>query len=466
MKHIKMLRILSLALLLSLLLSLISCDAGEGAGDGSTAGNGGDTTAEPAPSDMILYSKDSAYDIIRSSWANDTAAGAVKKLREAIKEYFGGEWQPNISEDWDVGLFKDDIVDNDKYEILIGETNRRESKTVRETLGKDEYAIKAVGHKLVIVGETEFATVKAVEAFIDMYIKPAANSDTLIVPSNIDIRETVSIRQAELNNEAKYRLMTWNLGCDVGEAADAVEVILKYYPDVLALQEANKAVYTKVIKNLPDTYKVAQQYHVSTSTYVYTPIIYNSEVLTLKACGAEWLRDRYTETNTKCLEWAVFEDGNGALFADINFHGAICFNTYHGFENYTSAQLSAQAIAWRNGNVVQLMEVADSIMSQFGNIPIMINGDCNFNSSSAAYKTLISAGYCDAEFSARLGTVTGFNTYFAYGTAIKTGLSIDHIFGINDIDFVEHYIVRDKLVLTASDHCPVYVDFNPVKPQA
>ena len=44
----------------------------------------------------------------------------------------------------------------------------------------------------------------------------------------------------------------------------------------------------------------------------------------------------------------------------------------------------------------------------------------------------------DAEFTARLGTVTGYKTYFDYGTPIKKGPSIDHIFCISGIDFVEH----------------------------
>ena len=108
-------------------------------------------------------------------------------------------------------------------------------------------------------------------------------------------------------------------------------------------------------------------------------------MLTLKDAGVEWLRDRYTQTNTKSIEWAVFEDKNGETFALINFHGAVCFNTYKGFENYTKAQLSAQVNEWRKGNARQLLEVRDRLIGKYGAIPVMINGDCNFNSSSEAY---------------------------------------------------------------------------------
>lgn len=187
-------------------------------------------------------------------------------------------------------------------------------------------------------------------------------------------------------------------------------------------------------------------------------------MLTLKEAGAEWLRDRYTGTNTKSLAWAVFEDKEGAQFAVIDFHGAVCSNAYKGYENYTRAQLNEQSSVWRTGNVKQVLEVRERICAKYGDIPLMVNGDCNFTSTSTQYKQITDSGMYDAEFTARLGTVTGFKTYFDYGTPIKTGPSIDHIFGVNGIDFVEHYIVRDKLVLTASDHCPVYVDFNPKKP--
>ena len=160
----------------------------------------------------------------------------------------------------------------------------------------------------------------------------------------------------------------------------------------------------------------------------------------------------------------LFEDKNGETFALINFHGAVCFNTYKGFENYTKAQLSAQVNEWRKGNARQLLEVRDRLIGKYGAIPVMINGDCNFNSSSEAYKILTAGGMQDAEFTARISKVTGYKTYFPFGsTSVESGGSIDHIFGYNSVDFVVHNIVRESQVFTATDHCPVYVDFNPKK---
>ena len=90
----------------------------------------------------------------------------------------------------------------------------------------------------------------------------------------------------------------------------------------------------------------------------------------------------------------------------------------------------------------------------------MVSGDNNFNSSSQPYKNLTANGFTDAEVTARVSRTTGYSTSFRYGTVPGNGMSIDHIFGLNGVDFVIHDIVRGDDVWKASDHCPVFVDFN------
>ncbi len=421
------------------------------------------TTEEPAPAELVLFGGSETYNVIRGTYANESVLDALKKLRKAIAAKFGDIWQGITTEDWEQGVGKDDIVDNDNAEILVGLTNRRESHTVHESLDENEYTIRAVGKKLVIIGSDDYATIQALTEFISKYIEPAG-ADKLVLSADTNDMGTASLRKIPINENAEYRIMSWNLGGGIGNADDALEIMLRYLPDIYSLQECSKKIHTGLIAMLPEYYKTATKLHKDGATYVYTPIVYNTKVLTLKDSGAEWLRDRYTGTNTKSLAWAVFEDKNGEIFALINFHGAICFNTYKGFENYTAAELAKQVNEWRQGNARQLLEVRDRIRAQYGEIPVMMNGDCNFNASSAAYKILTAGGMKDAEFTARLGKDTGFKTYFPFGsTEVQTGASIDHIFGTAEVDFVEHRIVRSSPVLTASDHCPVYVDFNPSK---
>ena len=52
------------------------------------------------------------------------------------------------------------------YEILVGNTARKETKAHIETLGQDEWSVCLTGHKIVLLGETNRATVAAVDHFM------------------------------------------------------------------------------------------------------------------------------------------------------------------------------------------------------------------------------------------------------------------------------------------------------------
>ena len=413
---------------------------------------------------IVIFDKNEIYySIVRGTYATEIEVNAAVALNVAFRNSYPGQWRATIGDDFFKGQVRGEVYEIEGKEILIGITNRKESHLVHETLNKDEYAIKVVGEKLVIVGYDEYATASAVEFFNEKYLSSKIG-DKFELESSLELRGEASLRKIALNNEAEYRIMTWNLGCMVSDVnkgeVECIDILLRYLPDIIGLQECNAAVHSKVLKNLPSFYSFANKTHKGTSTVNYTPILYNTQLFTLIKSDVVWLRGRYTGTNTKSLSWAVFEDKDGIKFALINYHGAVCSNSYKGFENYTSAQLSEQALKWKLDNVVQVIEVKNSIISEFGNIPIMVSGDNNFNSSSEPYKNITADGFYDAEIIARLGKMTGYKTSYSYGDAPGNGLSIDHIFGLNDIDFVEHAIVRGADVWKASDHCPVFVDFN------
>lgn len=412
---------------------------------------------------LIFDSEDVYYTIVRGTYADNVEIGAAVDLNAAIRENATGDWRPRITEDFVIGQKRDDVFELEGKEILIGITNRKESQDVHATLEKDQYVVKAVGEKIVVVGYDSYATAAAVGAFIDTFFSQAVN-EKLEFARDFELRGESSLRKIAVNNKADYRIMTWNLGCMVsadnkGEL-ECIDILLRYLPDIIGLQECNSEVHNKVLNNLPDFYAFANKKHNSGSTVNYTPIMYNTELFTLLKSDVVWLRGRYTGTNTKSLSWAVFEDSNGVTFALINYHGAVCSNKYKGFENFSPQQLSDQALEWKLDNVVQVIEIKNSIIAEFGNIPVMVSGDNNFNSSSQPYKNLTSDGFFDAEIVSRISKETGYKTSYSYGSIPGSGLSIDHIFGLGSVDFVVHGIVRGDDVWKASDHCPVFVDFN------
>ena len=418
----------------------------------------------PASTSMLLFDKEEVYyTIIRGTYASDVEVNAAVSLNNAFKKAYSGEWKASIKDDFFKGQVKNEAYEIEGKEILIGITNRKESHDAHATLKKDEYVIKVVGEKLVIVGYDDFATAGAVEKFIETYLS-TKKQDKLELANDLVISGESSLRKIALNSEATYRIMSWNLGLLVSEEkngqVECIDIILRHLPDIMGFQECNAAVHSKVLKSLPDYYEFANRTHNGSSLVNYTPIMYNTELFKLLKSDVVWLRGRYTGTNTKSLSWAVFEDNNGIIFALINYHGAVCSNSYKGFENFTSAELNQQALTWKLDNVVQVTEIKNSIVAEFGNIPIMVSGDHNFNSSSQPYTNLVAEGFTDAEHTARVSSMTGYKTSYSYGSVPGDGLSIDHVFGLNGVDFVVHAIVRGEDVWKASDHSPVYVDFN------
>ncbi len=83
----------------------------------------------------------------------------------------------------------DNEAESTEYEILIGNTNRTESKDIFATLGDGEWVVKMVGKKLVIVGKTTKATKAALEEFMAQYVKEDNKKCT--VPADLELKGKV-----------------------------------------------------------------------------------------------------------------------------------------------------------------------------------------------------------------------------------------------------------------------------------
>jgi len=451
-----------ISLILATLILLAGCDKTPAADDTTTPAE--TTTAATTESNFILLldGNEGDYKIIRAEKAEAFEISAATGLNGELMNKYGDVWDRKLTDDFVKGK-KGQIIESDDREILIGYTNRKESRDVHATLGKDEYTIRVVNNKIVIIGEDQYATNAAVTEFINKYVKPADNK-TLSIPRDLNENGVCELRKVPLYNGSSYRIMTYNVVGADGNVEQASELILRYLPDIVGFQECNKDAHTKIVSTLPDYYSVANEFHSNKKTYNYTPIAYNTNLFTLVDSGLEWLDGRYTGTNTKSIAWALFEDKSGARFAVINFHGAVCSASYKGFENMTDAERSQQALTWRIDNVRQIIEIKDRIFAKHGALPLMVTGDYNFNSSSEPYKNLTAGGFEEAEIIAKNKTA-GYKTYYKFGstTTAQKGLSIDHIFKINGIDFINYNTVRDSTAFTASDHIPVYADFNVAK---
>ena len=78
------------------------------------------------------------------------------------------------------------------FEILIGDTGRAESIALKATLSNDEYAIKTVGKKIVIVASSDAFLYEAAKYFCDNYLKAPYLSidgdEVILFAKDIDVR--------------------------------------------------------------------------------------------------------------------------------------------------------------------------------------------------------------------------------------------------------------------------------------
>ena len=418
----------------------------------TTASDNAATTTAPVETappteDLVLIGSDgkTAFTVVRADEADGITVNAAIALHTKLNETYSAK--VGLSSDISFRTEPDGTVVNDKYEILIGDTNRPESIAARAALEEsdteDDYIICVQGKKLVILGKNGFSTKFAIELFLEQYL--GAAGEALIVPADTCLLGQGAAQSLPLTEGAEMRIMTFNLLG--GEENPNVrhpniqETILTYMPDVIGLQEANNGHYPNVIRHLTD-YAVVET-EMPTNC---TPILYLKDKYTQVGGGCEFLRMRNTDTSTKSIAWVVLENKEtGKRFGVINLHGALQAD-------------------WRVDNVRQMLDRMARIKSEYGDIAVMFTGDFNFKNEEAAYRSVMDAGLTEAEISAEV-RMEGYATWHPVGYAPGAGKSIDHIFyHPDDVTALRHHIaLADGFEITASDHCAVWADVKLLK---
>ena len=111
------------------------------------------------------------YRVVRPEMCNGAVVTAGVQVRDALQDILGGTVE--ISDDY---VMRGETIPTDAPEILVGLTNRQESIDVHAALLPNEYAIKMVGKRLVIVGYDDERTTMAVKEFLKLL--PAMTQDT------------------------------------------------------------------------------------------------------------------------------------------------------------------------------------------------------------------------------------------------------------------------------------------------
>ncbi len=167
--------LLTLACILSSLVMLASC-------------NNDPTKNQPDDNNLDI----SEYTIIRSDKASKDISTAVKTFKQAIKSSTKADL--TVSTDF---LRKGDTVDESKAEILVGPTNRNATKEAQALLDEsegDNFIIRFIGNKIVILGNDDASVMHALKYFIVNYVTNSTKDNSLAI-----IKEFVKIENYDPN---------------------------------------------------------------------------------------------------------------------------------------------------------------------------------------------------------------------------------------------------------------------------
>ena len=113
-----------------------------------------------------------SFTIVRPENCGSDTLTAATRIKAALSEM---GFDMRIRDDF---VRDGDPVPQDSLEILIGKTNRDASKNYYKSLKRDDYVIAFEENKLIIVGGSDKATLKAAQSFIEGELKTADKTVT------------------------------------------------------------------------------------------------------------------------------------------------------------------------------------------------------------------------------------------------------------------------------------------------
>ena len=168
-----------------------------GCGSGGTAGDTDET--EPETGHALPVSSLASYSIVYAESGLDEALyHALQTLRGTLQERFG----VSLTVRNDFVRAGDTAYAVGEYEILVGETNREESRAACAALHRDrDYSIGLRGKKVVLAGLSHESVLAAVEAFTAL-LPPAGSTVFFSADAERFVPGTYAVSEVTLNGTA------------------------------------------------------------------------------------------------------------------------------------------------------------------------------------------------------------------------------------------------------------------------
>ena len=355
-------------------------------------------------------------------------------------------------------------------EIVIGNADR-EISSLTNSLSMSEGIIAVKDKDLLIATRDSADTQLLFETFTEEYL---SGTFTDLFNFRADLSKKVNIfdgmfkDSAAVTEGSDLRIMSFNVLCDLWgnpavtkRATTVMRVLKAYAPDVVGLQEMSANWHSAVKSAIKDTpYEmILTEHDYVHSTYGntnFTPILYNATTLTLLESDTV----EFTQTGLrymKTMAYAYFEKkADGKKFVVLNTHYESPGNNEEEKEEHLLDRVAQTA-----DMVALIAELEEKY-----DCPILVTGD--FNTTEGSDKTGKHAPYWNlieqAELHDAKKSATRINractTWHELGeqVAVVSAGSFDHIFGTERVKFSYFNTLVDGMLMSASDHCPIYAD--------
>lgn len=350
--------------------------------------------------------------------------------------------------------------DAQKYEILIGDTNRPESSTV-DGLDALTYILKAVDEKIVIKAGGRHSYRKLFTELADII---ARDAEAISTCSAYELRGDFfdDTAKTSIADGADIRLMSANLMAERrGWAPEAMELgfefsrraeiflsALEFYkPTVVGVQECCIK-WREAIRNYRD-YKekwelleyINPVLPDDPDNKVYSSVLFRKDLYDLVDSGMQYYSE-YTNIRAQCITWAMLKDKkSGQQFCFISTH------THNANGDVATVQAN------------ELIEVINSKSTP--SCPVFSVGDFNKSELSEPFKRLLAeTGSVDCMNAAKVRT--NFKT--SGHDWAKNGMwsiSLDHITATSDTaEVLQFETLAQNEQIWASDHSWLIADIK------
>ena len=376
--------------------------------------------------DIVLMKKGHGEVFYRSDWDTEKKAEySIEKLTlngVDITSYTivypknGSLWESGLAEHlayrlelWTgraMTVTDDSTAYADGYELLIGRTNRSAADALaKKAVGEREGVYGAVGKLAVLSGGDCYGICTAAEAFLTLCegaIDPTSRS------VEVTLGEAKTVRPSESVSTMSFNLQSYDLSTARGERA--IQMIKAYLPDVLGVQEATVAWTELLNAKLGGYYEMVGELRKDPRSNERTAVLVAKSRLTITEHGTRWLN----ETNTPGLKSAGSEYVRIFTYAmlrdAVTSHEWLQVNTHLDFASES----------------VQTYEVRlllDFLHSGYENVPIVLTGDMNAKTNTAAIKLLEKSGLTSAtDMTEEKNAMPDIDWIFATADCVKVSL--------------------------------------------